>query len=145
MLASELPATAVLVSPGVWADAPSRTRFYSDPSDATLLLTRAWTSVEVTTYTDAQNALATSHAALKAVIGGRVAALRTALTASTALATAETDRAALVTGLPLAQVTPAAIQGDLALLHTDMAKAADGLSLALAGIADLADYVSSTL
>lgn len=137
----DLPSTASLLSPGIWTDATTKSKFYVDPTDATLLLVRSWTDAERIAY----NQSASTRATLKAAIGARVVTLKAAAATSTSFATAETARAAVVTGLPLAQVTPAAVQTELALLHTDLSQIAASLGVALVSIADLADVVSSTL
>lgn len=147
MFVSERPSTATLVSPGVWVDAHARTRYVLDPSDATLLLLRAWTSTESAAYDSVQATNLSSRETLKAAIGERVAALNAAKIAADTLETSETTRAAAVTAS-----TPAAtvayltlVRDEVAALHLLVAQMSGTQSLSLAAVADLATVVSSQL
>ena len=55
MLVSELPVTAVPHPdlPNVWDDPGARTRYYLDPTDPLLLVSRGWTDAEVAAANDA--------------------------------------------------------------------------------------------
>lgn len=75
MLASELPTTATLVSSGVWTETMSRTRYVLDPADATLLLSRAWTSTELAAYNQVQATQSTNQTTLTAALTASVATL----------------------------------------------------------------------
>lgn len=51
MLVSDIPKTATVVTSGqIWSDAQSQTKYYVDPSDATLCSSRAWTAAEASAY-----------------------------------------------------------------------------------------------
>jgi Flp pilus assembly CpaF family ATPase len=86
-------------------------------------------------------------AALRVVIGQRVANLRTTIDQATAFQKAQSDRAATVTA-----TTPAVnvayltlIRDELALIRTDLATVASNQVTALTAIADLATVVSRNL
>ena len=54
MLASELPETAAPhgTVPNVWDDPVTRTRYYLDPTDPLLLVSREWTDAEIAAEND---------------------------------------------------------------------------------------------
>jgi hypothetical protein len=145
MILADIPATATVVSPGVWTDAVSRQRYYLDPTDASLVVARAWTPAELATWLAAQNTAATQRANLLAAIAAGVASLRSTAGTADAFITSENARATYVGGQPLANITPQTIRDELAVIHTDLATLATGLKLALSSTADLGVVVSDTL
>lgn len=145
MLASELPTNAVLVSPGVWTDAVSRARYYLDPTDPTLLVSRPWTPAEVRDYDAAQDTAAQATAALKQAIGDRVILLQEEAAAITIFQTGQTTRAAEVAGYPVEVITIAAIQAEMVQMHRDLALVSKGLVQGLTDTADLATVVSGAV
>ena len=50
MLVSDLPLSAVPVPAGGWTDPTTRTRYFVDPLDPTLLVSRPWNEAEVADY-----------------------------------------------------------------------------------------------
>lgn len=76
MLASELPTAAILVSPGVWIEPATRTRYILDPSDATLLFARAWSVAEVATANATQASLSANRTTLTDSLAASISTLR---------------------------------------------------------------------
>lgn len=145
MLLSELPSTTTLVSPGVWTDPLSRSRYYVDPTDATLLLTRSWTPKETEDYSAVQDTAAAEAAALLQAIGDRVTLLQGEATVISTFQASQTARADEVALYPVEVITIAAIQAEMVQMHRDMAVLGGGLAQVLTDTADLAIVVSGTL
>lgn len=145
MLLSELPPTATLVSPGVWTDPLSHVRYYMDPTDGTLLLTRSWTPKETQDYSTAQDAAAAEAAALLQAIADRVVLLQGEATVISTFQASQTARADEVALYPVEAITIAAIQAEVVQMHRDMAVLGGGLAQVLTDTADLATVVSGKI
>lgn len=135
---SDLPPTAVPVATGIWVDPVSRSRFYVDPFDATLLLVRSWTDAERVAHNQSE----ANRAELLAAIRDRVTALRQAATDAGTFQASQTARAAEVAAYPVSAITPAAIQAEISQLHLDFAKVSANQVQTLGSLADLAMVVS---
>jgi hypothetical protein len=123
----------------------SQSRYYTDPTDATLLLSRAWTSTELSTFNQKQVQKVTDEIQLRAAIAARVAVLQGAVTTVTAFQTGETALAATVAAISPTTITNTQVRDQIALLHTDNARVAGDLILALNAISNLAALVATTL
>lgn len=147
MKLTDLPSTAVLVSPGVWNDSVIRTKFYLDPSNPNLLVYRSWTTEEVTAFEDAAREAADAFSALRDAIGDRVSDLRDAGTAAETFTLDMTARAAIIRTVPPddSEGFRTAIRDELALIRDDLAASSARSDLAIKAVADLAMVVSDTL
>jgi hypothetical protein len=123
----------------------NQARYYTDPTDATLLLSRKWTATELSTFNQEQVQKVTDEAQLRAAIAARVAALQSAVTAATSFQTGETALAATVAAISPTTITNTQVRDQIALLHTDNASVAGDLILALNAVSDLAALVATTL
>ncbi len=73
------------VSTGIWSDSSARAKFYLDPTDPSLLVSRAWTDAEVADFNQGEALLNTNRETITTALTESVGTLKSDMAALSTL------------------------------------------------------------